>query len=313
MQLLKLKSTIKFMSARLYAAVFSVILVLASLTTLAINGLNWGLDFTGGTVVQVGYNQAADLSAVRSQLDAEGFGDAIVQNFGASEEVLIRIAPRDGVKSELLGDKIVETLQSADPTVVKRRIEFVGPSVGEELTEQGGLAMLFALLCILVYVSMRFEWRFALGSVAALAHDVILTIGFFSLIQIEFDLTVLAAVLAVIGYSLNDTIVVCDRIRENFRKLRKGESNEIIDVSLTQTLSRTVITSLTTFLVLLALFFKGGALIHGFATALLFGIVVGTYSSIYVASTVALALGISKEDLIPTEVEKEGADQEALL
>lgn len=313
MQLLKLKSTIKFMSARLYAAVFSVILVLASLTTLTINGLNWGLDFTGGTVVQVGYNQAADLSAVRSQLDAEGFGDAIVQNFGSSEEVLIRIAPREGVKSELLGDKIVETLQSADPTVVKRRIEFVGPSVGEELTEQGGLAMLFALLCILVYVSMRFEWRFALGSVAALAHDVVLTIGFFSLIQIEFDLTVLAAVLAVIGYSLNDTIVVCDRIRENFRKLRKGESDEIIDVSLTQTLSRTVITSLTTFLVLLALFFKGGALIHGFATALLFGIVVGTYSSIYVASTVALALGISKEDLIPTEVEKEGADQEALL
>lgn len=313
MQFLKLKSAIAFMSARVYAGVFSTFLIIGSITTLAINGLNWGLDFTGGTIVQVGYSQAADLPAIRKQLDSKGFGDAVVQNFGASEEVLIRIAPRTGVKAEKLGDTIVETLTAADSSVIKRRIEFVGPSVGEELTEQGGLAMLFALLCILFYVSMRFEWRFALGSVAALAHDVILTIGFFSLIQLEFDLTVLAAVLAVIGYSLNDTIVVCDRIRENFRKLRKEDSQQVIDVSLTQTLSRTIITSLTTFLVLLALFFKGGALIHGFATALLFGIVVGTYSSIYVASTVALGLGISKEDLIPTEVEKEGADQEPLL
>ena len=313
MQFLKLKSVIAFMSARVYAGIFSAFLIIGSITTLAINGLNWGLDFTGGTIVQVGYTQAADLSAIRKQLDSKGFGDAVVQNFGASEEVLIRIAPRTGVKAEKLGDTIVATLLAADDSVIKRRIEFVGPSVGEELTEQGGLAMLFALLCILVYVSMRFEWRFALGSVAALAHDVILTLGFFSLVQLEFDLTVLAAVLAVIGYSLNDTIVVCDRIRENFRKLRKEDSEQVIDVSLTQTLSRTIITSLTTFLVLLALFFKGGALIHGFATALLFGIVVGTYSSIYVASTVALALGISKEDLIPTEVEKEGADQEPLL
>jgi preprotein translocase subunit SecF len=189
-----------------------------------------------------------------------------------------------------------------------RRIEFVGPNVGEELTEQGGLAMLVALLCILVYVAMRFEWRFALGSVSALAHDVILTLGLFSVLQIEFDLTVLAAVLAVIGYSLNDTIVVCDRIRENFRKIRKGEPVEIINISLTQTLNRTIITSLTTVLVLVALFYKGGALIHGFATALLFGVVVGTYSSVYIASSVALALGISKEDLMPPQVEKEGAD-----
>ena len=189
-----------------------------------------------------------------------------------------------------------------------RRIEFVGPNVGEELTEQGGLAMLVALLCILVYVAMRFEWRFALGSVSALAHDVILTLGLFSVLQIEFDLTVLAAVLAVIGYSLNDTIVVSDRIRENFRKIRKGEPVEIINISLTQTLNRTIITSLTTVLVLVALFYKGGALIHGFATALLFGVVVGTYSSVYIASSVALALGISKEDLMPPQVEKEGAD-----
>jgi preprotein translocase subunit SecF len=313
MQLLNIKSTIAFMSARLYATLFSAVLLIASVAALAVNGLNWGLDFTGGTLVQVGYTQAADLKNIRQQLEDSGFGDAIVQNFGASEEVLIRIAPQDGVKAELLGDKIVDVLKTADGDVEKRRIEFVGPSVGEELTEQGGLAMLFALLCILVYVSMRFEWRFALGSVAALAHDVLLTIGFFALIQIEFDLTVLAAVLAVIGYSLNDTIVVCDRIRENFRKLRKDDSQQVINVSLTQTLSRTVITSLTTFLVLLALFFKGGALINGFATALLFGIVVGTYSSIYVASSVALALGISKEDLIPTEIEKEGADQEPLM
>ena len=197
----------------------------------------------------------------------------------------------------------------ADGTAVDmRRIEFVGPNVGEELTEQGGLAMLVALLCILVYVAMRFEWRFALGSVSALAHDVILTLGLFSVLQIEFDLTVLAAVLAVIGYSLNDTIVVCDRIRENFRKIRKGEPVEIINISLTQTLNRTIITSLTTVLVLVALFYKGGALIHGFATALLFGVVVGTYSSVYIASSVALALGISKEDLMPPQVEKEGAD-----
>jgi len=192
-----------------------------------------------------------------------------------------------------------------------RRVEFVGPSVGEELTEQGGLAMLVALLCILVYVAMRFEWRFALGSVVALAHDVLLTLGLFSFLQLEFDLTVLAAVLAVIGYSLNDTIVVSDRIRENFRKVRKGGPEEIINISLTQTLNRTVITSLTTIFVLLALFFVGGALIHGFATALLFGVVIGTYSSIYVASLVALMLGISKEDLIPAEVEKEGAELES--
>jgi preprotein translocase subunit SecF len=207
-----------------------------------------------------------------------------------------------------IGEQVLAALRADGTEVDMRRIEFVGPNVGEELTEQGGLAMLVALLCILVYVAMRFEWRFALGSVSALAHDVILTLGLFSVLQIEFDLTVLAAVLAVIGYSLNDTIVVCDRIRENFRKIRKGEPVEIINISLTQTLNRTIITSLTTVLVLVALFYKGGALIHGFATALLFGVVVGTYSSVYIASSVALALGISKEDLMPPQVEKEGAD-----
>ena len=308
MQLLKLSDTVNFMRLRIPAMVLSTVLILGSFVSLGVNSLNWGLDFTGGTLIEVGYEDAANLEGIRAQLNEANFEDAIVQNFGSSQDVLIRIAPRDGVKAVTIGEQVLAALRADDTEVDMRRIEFVGPNVGEELTEQGGLAMLVALLCILVYVAMRFEWRFALGSVSALAHDVILTLGLFSVLQIEFDLTVLAAVLAVIGYSLNDTIVVCDRIRENFRKIRKGEPVEIINISLTQTLNRTIITSLTTVLVLVALFYKGGALIHGFATALLFGVVVGTYSSVYIASSVALALGISKEDLMPPQVEKEGAD-----
>ncbi|AXT39681.1 protein translocase subunit SecF [Alteromonas sp. BL110] len=308
MQLLKLSETVNFMRLRIPAMVLSTILILGSFVSLGVNSLNWGLDFTGGTLIEVGYEDAANLEGIRAQLNEANFEDAIVQNFGSSQDVLIRIAPRDGVKAVTIGEQVLAALRADGTAVDMRRIEFVGPNVGEELTEQGGLAMLVALLCILVYVAMRFEWRFALGSVSALAHDVILTLGLFSVLQIEFDLTVLAAVLAVIGYSLNDTIVVCDRIRENFRKIRKGEPVEIINISLTQTLNRTIITSLTTVLVLVALFYKGGALIHGFATALLFGVVVGTYSSVYIASSVALALGISKEDLMPPQVEKEGAD-----
>jgi len=288
--------------------VLSTLLILGSFVSLGVNSLNWGLDFTGGTLIEVGYEDAANLESIRTLLNNAEFEDAIVQNFGSSQEVLIRIAPRDGVKAATIGEQVLAALRADGTAVDMRRIEFVGPNVGEELTEQGGLAMLVALICILVYVAMRFEWRFALGSVSALAHDVILTLGLFSILQIEFDLTVLAAVLAVIGYSLNDTIVVSDRIRENFRKIRKGEPIDIINISLTQTLNRTIITSLTTVLVLIALFYKGGALIHGFATALLFGVVVGTYSSVYIASSVALALGISKEDLMPPQVEKEGAD-----
>ena len=308
MQLLKLSDTVNFMRLRIPAMVLSTVLILGSFVSLGVNSLNWGLDFTGGTLIEVGYEDAANLEGIRAQLNEANFEDAIVQNFGSSQDVLIRIAPRDGVKAVTIGEQVLAALRADGTEVDMRRIEFVGPNVGEELTEQGGLAMLVALLCILVYVAMRFEWRFALGSVSALAHDVILTLGFFYVFQIEFDLTVLAAVLAVIGYSLNDTIVVCDRIRENFRKIRKGEPVEIINISLTQTLNRTIITSLTTVLVLVALFYKGGALIHGFATALLFGVVVGTYSSVYIASSVALALGISKEDLMPPQVEKEGAD-----
>ncbi|MEC9125854.1 MAG: protein translocase subunit SecF, partial [Pseudomonadota bacterium] len=306
MQLLKLSDTVNFMRLRIPAMVLSTVLILGSFVSLGVNSLNWGLDFTGGTLIEVGYEDAANLEGIRAQLNEANFEDAIVQNFGSSQDVLIRIAPRDGVKAVTIGEQVLAALRADGTEVDMRRIEFVGPNVGEELTEQGGLAMLVALLCILVYVAMRFEWRFALGSVSALAHDVILTLGLFSVLQIEFDLTVLAAVLAVIGYSLNDTIVVCDRIRENFRKIRKGEPVEIINISLTQTLNRTIITSLTTVLVLVALFYKGGALIHGFATALLFGVVVGTYSSVYIASSVALALGISKEDLMPPQVEKEG-------
>ena len=308
MQLLKLSDTVNFMRLRIPAMVLSTVLILGSFVSLGVNSLNWGLDFTGGTLIEVGYEDAANLEGIRAQLNEANFEDAIVQNFGSSQDVLIRIAPRDGVKAVTIGEQVLAALRADGTEVDMRRIEFVGPNVGEELTEQGGLAMLVALLCILVYVAMRFEWRFALGSVSALAHDVILTLGLFSVLQIEFDLTVLAAVLAVIGYSLNDTIVVSDRIRENFRKIRKGEPVEIINISLTQTLNRTIITSLTTVLVLVALFYKGGALIHGFATALLFGVVVGTYSSVYIASSVALALGISKEDLMPPQVEKEGAD-----
>ncbi|OJF68763.1 protein-export membrane protein SecF [Alteromonas sp. V450] len=308
MQLLKLSDTVNFMRLRIPAMVLSTVLILGSFVSLGVNSLNWGLDFTGGTLIEVGYEDAANLEAIRVQLNESNFEDAIVQNFGSSQDVLIRIAPRDGVKAVTIGEQVLAALRADGTSVDMRRIEFVGPNVGEELTEQGGLAMLVALLCILVYVAMRFEWRFALGSVSALMHDVILTLGLFSVLQIEFDLTVLAAVLAVIGYSLNDTIVVSDRIRENFRKIRKGEPVEIINISLTQTLNRTIITSLTTVLVLVALFYKGGALIHGFATALLFGVVVGTYSSVYIASSVALALGISKEDLMPPQVEKEGAD-----
>ena len=314
MQILQLKDTVAFMRFRKVAVVFSMILMVASIASLATNKLNFGLDFTGGTLIEVGFEKAADLTKIRAVMDANGFDDAVVQLYGSSRDVVIRLATREDVKAEMLGNQVLDILQTGTgQTIDMRRIEFVGASVGDELAEQGGLAMLTALICILVYVAFRFEWRFALGSVIALFHDVLLTLGLFSVLQLEFDLTVLAAILAVIGYSLNDTIVVSDRIRENFRKIRVGTPEDIINISLTQTLSRTVITSITTLLVLAALFFKGGALIHGFATALLFGVFVGTYSSVYVASSVALALGISKEDLIPEVIEKEGADQEQMM
>lgn len=307
MQLFRKATNIDFMGRRRLALAFSGALILIALGSLVVRSLNFGIDFSGGTLIELGYPDAADLASVRSRLAEDGFGDAVVQHFGTARDVLVRVAPREGVSKAELSTAIVASLRDASGVDLDlRRVEFVGPQVGEELTEQGGLAMLIALGAILVYVGFRFEIRFALGSVAALVHDVVVTVGFFSLLGLEFDLTVLAAVLAVIGYSLNDTIVVFDRVRENFRKIRKGDSESIINTSLNQTLSRTLMTSLTTLLVLVALFFLGGELIHGFATALIIGVVIGTYSSIYIASTTVLALGVSKADLMP--VEKEGAE-----
>lgn len=309
MELLKTKTNIDFMAQRKLALIFSGVLLLVSLVSFGVRGLNFGIDFTGGTLIEVGFPESADLVAVRADLAEAGFNDAIVQFFGTTQDVLVRLAPRDDLSKAELSSTILRILrQSGGEGMQLRRVEFVGPQVGEELTEQGGLAMLIALGAILLYVSLRFQWKFSLGAVAALFHDVIITIGFFSILGLQFDLTVLAAVLAVIGYSLNDTIVVFDRVRENFRTMRKGTPVQIVNASLNQTLSRTVITSLTTLLVLVALFFLGGELIHEFATALIVGVIIGTYSSIYVASTTALALGVMKADLMPVQKEDTEAD-----
>ena len=293
---------IDFMGQRKIAAIVSVVLLLVSLGSLVTRGLNFGLDFTGGALVEVTYEQAADLNATRQVLEEAGFEDLVVQNFGTDREVLIRLQQDN---SPTLGDQIVAALADAGQQVTLQRSEFVGAQVGDELRDQGGLGMLFALIVVMAYVAVRFQYKFSLGSVAALIHDVILVLGIFSLMGWDFDLTVLAAVLAVIGYSLNDTIVVSDRIRENFRTVRTGSSLEIINLSINQTLGRTLVTSLTTALVLLALLFLGGELIRGFASALLVGVFVGTYSSIYVAANVLMAMKIDRVDLMPPVVEEE--------
>ena len=309
MELLKTQTNIDFLGQRKQAMIFSGVLLLVSLVSFGLRGLNYGIDFTGGTLIEVSYPNSADLVQVRTDLAVAGFPEAVVQYFGTTRDVLVRLAPRGEVsKAELSSDVLRVLKQNGGDGMKLRRVEFVGPQVGEELTEQGGLAMLVALGAILVYVSFRFQWKFSLGAVAALFHDVIVTIGFFSLLGLEFNLTVLAAVLAVIGYSLNDTIVVFDRVRENFRTMRKGTPIQIFNASLNQTLSRTLMTSLTTLLVLTALFFLGGELIHEFAIALIVGVIVGTYSSIYVASTSALALGVMKADFLPVQKEGAGAD-----
>ena len=309
MKLIKEKLNIDFMGKRKLAAIFSIILIVVSIVSLVVQGLNFGVDFTGGTLVEVGYTEAADLESIRSALAASEVGEATVQYFGGASDVLIRVAPREGSNTAEISGAILELLQADGQSLEMRRVEFVGPQVGEELTEDGGLAMIYALLGILIYVAIRFQIRFSIGAIAALVHDVMITIGIFSVIQMDFDLTVLAALLAVIGYSLNDTIVVFDRIRENFHKMRKITPVEVVNASLNQTLSRTIMTSLTTLLVLAALFLVGGEIIHGFSTALIIGVLVGTYSSIFIASPVTLALGVSKEDLMP--IEKEGAGQES--
>jgi len=297
-----------FMGRRRFFIAMSLTLMVLALISLGTRGLNFGIDFTGGALIEVGYPGPADLGAVRDALGAAGFDDAQVQNFGTSRDALIRLRPNEDLDGATLGETVMDVLSAADPEVSLRRVEFVGPQVGEDLREQGGLAMLFALLLILAYVAFRFQWKFALGSVAALFHDVLLTLGFFSVLQLPFDLSVLAAVLAVIGYSLNDTIVVFDRIRENFRHHRKGDPAEIMNHSINQTLSRTLITSGTTLLVLLALFLLGGEAIRPFSQALIVGVVVGTYSSIYVASATALQLDVSLADLA-APVKRDDADE----
>ena len=305
MQLFKTAPHFDFMAKRNIALTISAILLIGALASLFTRGLNFGLDFSGGTLIELGYSQSVDLGEVRSTLESGGFPDAVVQHFGTSQDILVRLAPVSGENDADLSTRVVKVLQNASSdTIDLRRVEFVGPQVGEELTEDGGLAVLYALICIFIYVFFRFEWRFAVGSVLALFHDVLITLGVFSILQLDFDLTVLAACLAVIGYSLNDTIVVFDRIRENFRKMRKGTPIEIANTSLNQTLARTLMTSITTLLVLIALFVVGGEIIHSFATALLIGVVVGTYSSIYIASSAAIMLCGSKADLMP--VQKEG-------
>ncbi|UCG72446.1 MAG: protein translocase subunit SecF [Chromatiales bacterium] len=308
MALLGQKTDINFLGARRITTVLSALLILVSIGALATRGLNFGIDFTGGILLEVGYDGPAELEDVRSRLTAGGFGDAQVQNFGAASDVLIRVLPREGANSGEVGRNILSLLRGGTQAVELRREEFVGPQVGEELTERGGLAMIFALLMILAYIMLRFQWKFAVGSVAALVHDVTLTLGFFSLLQIPFDLAVLAAVLAVIGYSLNDTIVVFDRIRENFRRVRKEGAEELMNTSVNQMLGRTVITSFTTLLVLLALLFLGGEAVRGFSIALIVGVVVGTYSSIFIASATALVLNVTPTDLLPPKVDEEVAE-----
>ena len=296
--------TIDFVNKRKYAMVFSALLLVVSIISLGLQGLKLGIDFTGGTLIEVGYQQTADLEDIRTKLASANYTGTNVQYFGSDTEILIQLEPQ-ATSSAKLSSSIIPMLGDG---IDLRRVEFVGPKVGEELTNDGGLALLYALIGILIYVAFRFEYRFALGSIAALIHDVIITLGVFSILQIEFDLTVLAAILAVIGYSLNDTIVVFDRIRENFLSTRHIEPVPIVNDALNQTLARTLMTSLTTLLVLLALFYLGGEVIHSFAGALIIGVVIGTYSSIFVASSMILALGISKEDMLPSEKEKKEID-----
>jgi len=300
-------TNINFIGNRKIWLIFSSILMIISIVSLAINGLKLGIDFTGGTLIEVGYQKAADLTVLRNTLDEAGFGDATVQNFGTAKDVLIRLKPHEGVSSADLSVRVLEAINktTAEPASI-RRVEFVGPQVGDDLAEDGFLALLYSTIGILIYVAWRFEWKFSTGAVIATFHDVIVTLGFFSVFGLEFDLTVLAAILALIGYSLNDTIVVYDRIRENFRSLRKTSTEEIMNISINVTLSRTIMTSLTVILVLVSLFFLGGETIRNFSIALLFGVVFGTYSSIFIASPMALLLGVSPEDLmIPV---KEGVE-----
>ncbi len=311
MQIISGKTNIDFLGKRNIALGFSLLLIALSVISLFDKGLNLGIDFTGGYLIEVGYNKPVELEPVRQSLANSDYSDAMVQHFGTSKDILIRIAPREGVNSASISDEVFSILKSSSSDSIEmRRIEFVGPQVGEELREQGGLAMLIALFGILIYVGLRFQAKSAFGAILALVHDVIITIGVFSVTQIQFDLTVLAAILAVIGYSLNDTVVVLDRIRETFRSQRKGTPIEILNTSINGTLSRTLMTSLTTLLVLASLFIFGGEVIHGFAFALIIGVFIGTYSSIYVASNSLALMGVTREDFLEhVKVEDETLDE----
>jgi len=295
MEFFKKKTEIDFMGLRRWTAILSIVLFLCALISLGVRGLNWGLDFTGGTQIQLNYSTPVNLVQVRSALDQAGFPEAIVQSYGTAKQVLISLGPRKNTDQVQLQNQVIQALPGAHV----QRIDYVGPQVGKEMETKGFLAILVALLSTMIYIAIRFEYRFAIGSAVALIHDPVLILGLFSFFHWEFNLTVLGAVLAVIGYSLNDTIVIFDRIRENFRKLRKGTSVEVVNLSINQTLSRTIMTSATTLVIVLALFIYGGSMIHGFALALMIGIVVGTYSSIYVAGALAVALGLNKNDLMP--------------
>lgn len=309
---------LNFMGQRKLAAVFSILLLVGSIVSLTVQGLNFGLDFTGGTQLEYKYETAADLNAIRATLEEAGYTGAVVVNYGSDTNVLMSLQqsvppstdPSKPQEIVSIGEVVLELLESKSSEEIELlRTDVVGAQVGEELANSGGMGMLLALAVVMAYVAVRFQFKFSVGAVAALIHDVIIVLGVFSFFQLTFDLTVLAAVLAVIGYSLNDTIVVADRIRENFRLIRKGGSEEVINISLTQTLGRTMITSLTTLLVLLALFFVGGEMIHNFALALIVGVVIGTYSSIYVSANILMAMHIDREDLIPVVKEGEELDE----
>jgi len=293
------RKTIDFMGKRKLAMVFSILLIIISIGSIATKGLNLGIDFTGGYLIEAGYQEDVNIDKVRAALAGAGFNDVQVQNFGTSKDIIVRIAPRADINKASIGDNVLNVLETtSDKEVTMRRVEFVGPQVGDELRDDGGIALLVALGGILIYISLRFQLKSAVGAILALIHDVIITVGVFSIFHLEFDLTVLAAILAVIGYSLNDTVVVLDRIREAFRSVRKTSAEDILNMSITQTLSRTLMTSFTTLLVLFALFVFGGEIIHGFATALIVGVVIGTYSSIYIASSTLMLMKIHKQDFL---------------
>lgn len=311
MRLLKDKTNIDFMGRRRLALGLSSVLIIAALVALPTLGLNFGLDFTGGTEVEVRFESAPDIAEVRDSLAGAGMPDAVVQTFGSAREILVRVPPSEDMSNAAeQGEQVIEALAASFEGVEKRASGFVGPQVGEELTEQGILAVIYALIGIFIYVLFRFQWRFSVGAVVAVVHDILVSMGILSLLQVSFDLTVVAALLAVVGYSLNDTIVLFDRIRENFPRMGKNSPTEVVNRSVNETLARTLMTSLTTLLVLMALFFLGGEIIHAFALTLIVGVVVGTYSSIYVASVSLLMLGVSKYDLLV--VEKEGAELDAM-